>query len=166
MKFYVCYTAEGRRYARTQADAKALDPKFKMTEHDTDQAGIVALLNARFDEGRAFGAPAPVAVPIAEIKPGDVLATVVEDAKPMRAGLPKDYRGRPDDCPGCFRSAVAAKVMGGIDLRDAFEEVMEKLDAEELERLRALVAERILAVTAKPTVVQQVAPRSRTRVQS
>ena len=70
MRFYLCQTANGPRYARTQADAKALDPKFEAVEHATDQASLVALFNdflssapkaaPRDDE---FDAPAPIPAP-------------------------------------------------------------------------------------------------------
>jgi hypothetical protein len=62
MKFYLCQTAEGPRYARTQADAKALDKDFKLVEYDTDQASLVE----RFNELLAMhprGAPPVITIP-------------------------------------------------------------------------------------------------------
>lgn len=45
MKFYLCQTVEGPRYARTQADAKALDPRFELVNYETDQAALVDRFN-------------------------------------------------------------------------------------------------------------------------
>ncbi len=45
MKFYLCQTPEGPRYARTQADAKALDKHFEMVEYAVDQGSLVERFN-------------------------------------------------------------------------------------------------------------------------
>lgn len=62
MKFYLCQTGDGPLYARTQADAKALDKNFETVNHDTDQAALVERFNARFEEGKVFATGAPVSV--------------------------------------------------------------------------------------------------------
>ena len=80
----------------------------------------------------------------------------------MVTGLPKDYRGHPEDCPGCLRSAKAAKVMGGIELRDAIDEAIDVMDEDELIRLQSLVIARGNKLAADK--VQPVAPAPRVRI--
>jgi hypothetical protein len=45
MKFYLCQTANGPQLAGTQADAKALDPKFTTVEYAMDKDSIMQRLN-------------------------------------------------------------------------------------------------------------------------
>lgn len=45
MKFYLCQTSDGPRYARTQADAKALDKNFELVEYPVDQGALVQRFN-------------------------------------------------------------------------------------------------------------------------
>ncbi len=79
MKFYLCQTAEGPRYARTQADAKALDKDFELVEYDTDQASLVQ----RFNDLLAThprGAPPVITVP----DDLDLSEEVIAAPKPMK----------------------------------------------------------------------------------
>lgn len=54
MKFYKCHTPEGLVYARTQADAKALDPNFDPEGVDiaTDQKSLTNFFNQLLQQGR------------------------------------------------------------------------------------------------------------------
>jgi hypothetical protein len=45
MKFYLCQTSEGPQLAGTQADAKALDPKYQTVEYAMDKDSIMQRLN-------------------------------------------------------------------------------------------------------------------------
>lgn len=63
MKFYLCQTPDGPKYARTQAEAKALDPKFTLVEYDTSQQGLVDRFNDLLGQSgiRINGVPAEAA---------------------------------------------------------------------------------------------------------
>lgn len=80
MKFYLCQTPDGPRYARTQLDAKALDPKFELVEHAVDQASLVALFNSLLD---AAAQPPPVFTVPTDLSP-EVIEQMVEDAAKPR----------------------------------------------------------------------------------
>lgn len=67
MKFYLCQTPEGPRYARTQADAKALDKNFTLVEYPVDQGALVE----RFNELLSSAPRRPITENDGE--PGDII---------------------------------------------------------------------------------------------
>lgn len=175
MKFYLCQTAEGPRYARTQADAKALDPKFKPVEFDTDQASLVAKFNELL-------ASAPTSVAVARVPDDDtgrlptldvLLAMNPEleeqiklryaiSQKPGVKALPADYRGHPTDCPSCFRTPKGALHFAKAADKDEIEDQIAHItEGWQLDRLAEALESRRREIT-KPAV-QPVAPRARVR---
>lgn len=174
MKFYLCQTVEGPRYARTQADAKALDPKFKLVEFDTDQASLVAKFNELIADNRLQSVARvpdddtgrlPTLGVLLAMNPeleGQIKLRYAISQKPGVKALPADYRGHPTDCPSCFRTPKGALHFAKAADKDEIEDQIEHItEGWQLDRLAEAIESRRREIT-KPAV-QPVAPRARVR---
>ena len=65
MIFYLCQTPDGPKLAPTQADAKALDRKFKQVDVPTDKANLMAYVNDLFAKAHGnTGGSAPTTITV------------------------------------------------------------------------------------------------------
>ncbi len=87
MQFYLCQTPEGEQLAPTQADAKALDPKFVPHEVPTDKPGLQGYINTLLKRAQGVD-PEPANIDT-----------------PLKVAQPKI----PGGCPACSRTPSAAK---------------------------------------------------------
>lgn len=89
MQFYLCQTAEGEQLAPTQAEAKALDPKFVPHEVPTDKPGLQGYINTLLKRAQGVD-PEPANIDT-----------------PLKVAQPKI----PGGCEACSRTPVAAKMV-------------------------------------------------------
>lgn len=84
MIFYLCQTANGPQLAGTQADAKALDPKFRQVDVPTDKASLMAYINNLMSTSvQPVAAPAAPSVPAAHTPPVPTGNPVVDNYAAM-----------------------------------------------------------------------------------
>lgn len=153
MIFYLCQTPEGPKLAPTQADARALDKKFKQVDVPTDKANLMGYVNDLLAkaEGNAGqgGATQTISVPAEDFietptapkpKRGASNDTVVGQwitqgevdrinaqrgpCGPLTAAEIEDRRHRQGDCPKCGTNP-ATRCSSELT---AIEEFVEKAD--------------------------------------
>lgn len=76
MKFYVVKTDAGRQLQSTQAEAKAIDPRFERIDIPTDHDGLKSLVQGLWDEIETLRRGIP------SVSPGEDLPERDEDAAP------------------------------------------------------------------------------------
>lgn len=85
MIFYLCQTPDGPKLAPTQADAKALDRKFKQVDVPTDKANLLSYVNDLF--AKAQGA-APASGSSITVDANEFISE--DDPKPVKRGANND----------------------------------------------------------------------------
>lgn len=169
MQFYLCQpTSAPPQLSATQADAKRLDSKFDTIVLGDDKASRIAHINHLFAQAHATKTTSPVEETneVAEVFITDVST---QKERPVRTGLPKDYRGGADDCPGCLRNHKAAEIAGRIGLRLAVGDVIDMFNPDDITKLRAALDEReadIAKAVAKAVVVTPASPSPRQRTRA
>lgn len=154
MKFYLCNTATGTQYARTQAEAKALDPKFATVNYDTDQAALVQ----RFNDLMA-AAPAIETIDAPDLDPARITAIgrVLDEEDggypqepPQKTAKGKSGTGsldwqsapEPGSCKRCIGMSDAARHIEGIMAATNIEYTLFTADAKLLDRVQAAIEDR------------------------
>lgn len=158
MQFYLCKKANGAtELAPTQADAKAIDRNFKAVDVPTDKAGLMQFINNLY----ALALPAVAEVSALDAPPPAPVTMIKNDK------LPADYRGHPDDCPGCLRSKRAAELLGHSDQITAIGDIVGSMTERfALKRIEEHVNERKKDLDAIDRKAAKVQPVARARVVS
>jgi hypothetical protein len=154
MNFYLCSTDKGQRLAGTQADAKALDPRFKSHEVPTDKPGLMGYINSLFSALANVASAAAPAQPVEEAAP----VAAPAPAPPPKATEPM----RPGDCPMCHRSPAGAALLAKGASADEVGDMIMQMSGFQLDKIEAALTDR-RAEVAREKAAASPPPRQRIR---